>query len=121
MSRNTAKWSTQPPDLIDCENMVFAIGEDFGCVIDVQTSWRTAGLTLVRVYARGPSDAPGERARAQALAEYPTKSTTAFAARLWRLLFDVYMQLDAFSKDSFGLPSPSVEPRQFLDWRTKRS
>lgn len=119
--KNTSKWTTQPPDMVDCENMSYAIGSDFGCQVDVRIDWRAAGMTQIRVYARKPGMGAEQPALAQALEHFPTKSTTALSARLWRLLFDLYLQLDAFSKEEYCPSVPTVDPAQFDNWRRQRS
>lgn len=118
--RNSKKWSTQPPDMVDCETMVYAIGNDFSCIVDVAVQWRAAGLTVITCKARRAGRGENAPTEAQALASFPTKSTTPLGARLWRLLFDVYIQLDAYSKEDFAPSMPTVDPEQFEEWRRHR-
>lgn len=119
--KNTSKWSTQPPDLIDCENMSYAIADDFGCITDVRIDWRAAGVTQIRTFARKPGVGTDQPALAQALEQFSSKSTTPVAARVWRLLFDLYIQLDALAQDDLCSSMPSVTPRLFNEWRRNRS
>lgn len=96
------------PDAIDCNTMVAAIGNDFGCVCAIETIYELDNVrTVVRVFKLGQKGTG--MVQVQAMVSAPLKARKSLTAMQYSALLDCWHQLDR------GLLSAATRPIE-RDW-----
>lgn len=81
------------PDALDCNTMVSAIGNDFGCICAIETIYELDQVrTIVRVYKLGQKW--GGVVQVQAMVKAPLKSRKPLTTMQYSALLDCWHQLD---------------------------
>lgn len=94
------------PDQLDCNTLVTALGNDFGCLCDITTSYaRDQVVVLVRCH-KG-IETPGHTVLVQAIVRSPLRTARSLYTMQYSALLDCWHQLDR------GLLAAATRPIEY--------